>query len=89
MFKSANKSKNKQRSVTEQSRPTQSAAPRPIQDISQSKTSKIVTPVHEEIAMRAYEIYRERGCPQGQSEEIWLQAEKEVKNRSQTAALSK
>jgi len=29
---------------------------------------------HEEIARRAYEIYVEKGCPQGQSEQHWLQA---------------
>ena len=36
---------------------------------------------HEEIARRAYEIYVEKGCPQGQSEQNWLQAEQELKNQ--------
>ena len=36
---------------------------------------------HEEIARRAYEIYVEKGCQQGQSEQNWLQAEQELKNQ--------
>ncbi len=36
---------------------------------------------HEEIARRAYEIYVEKGCQQGQSEQHWLQAEQELKNQ--------
>ena len=36
---------------------------------------------HEEIANRAYEIYVEKGCRQGQSEQNWLQAEQELKNQ--------
>ena len=36
---------------------------------------------HEEIARRAYEIYVENGCRQGQSEQNWLQAEQELKNQ--------
>ena len=36
---------------------------------------------HEDIARHAYEIYVEKGCPQGQSEQDWLQAEQEMKNQ--------
>ncbi len=36
---------------------------------------------HEDIARHAYEIYVEKGCRQGQSEQDWLQAERELKNR--------
>ena len=36
---------------------------------------------HEDIARRAYEIYVEKGCQQGQSEQNWLQAEQELKNQ--------
>ena len=39
------------------------------------------TPTHKEIAKRAYEIYLENGRKQGQSEQYWLQAEQELKNR--------
>ena len=36
---------------------------------------------HEDIAKHAYEIYVEKGCPQGQSERNWLRAEQELKNQ--------
>ena len=41
------------------------------------------TPTHKEIARRAYEIYIENGRRQGQSEQYWLQAEHELKNRTE------
>ncbi|MGA2071044.1 MAG: DUF2934 domain-containing protein [Sedimentisphaerales bacterium] len=44
-------------------------------------TPAAVTPTHKEIARRAYEIYIENGRRQGQSEQYWLQAEQELKNR--------
>ena len=43
-------------------------------------TNPVVT--HDAIARRAYEIYIEKGRLQGQSEQNWLQAEQEQKNRS-------
>jgi len=36
---------------------------------------------HEDVARHAYEIYVEKGCQQGQSEQNWLQAEQELKNQ--------
>ena len=36
---------------------------------------------HEDIARHAHEIYVEKGCRQGQSEQDWLQAEQELKNQ--------
>jgi hypothetical protein len=41
------------------------------------------TPTHEDISRRAYEIYVENGYKEGQSEQNWLQAEQELKNRSE------
>jgi len=38
---------------------------------------------HEEIAKRAYEIYAEKECPQGQCEQNWLQAGRDMKNQDQ------
>jgi hypothetical protein len=35
----------------------------------------------EDIAKHAYEIYVEKGCQQGQSEQNWLQAEQQLKNQ--------
>jgi hypothetical protein len=43
-----------------------------------------VTPTvltHDDIAQRAHALYLEKGCQQGQSEQDWLQAEQELKNR--------
>lgn len=88
MFKSATKSK-KTETIKVQQQSGQVTAPKPIQDISQSKLSGFVTPSHEEIAMRAYEIYVQLGRPQGQSEQIWHQAEQDIRNRSRAASPSK
>ena len=44
---------------------------------------------HDDIARRAYEIYLEKGCLQGQSEQNWQQAEQEQKNRSTVTNLFK
>jgi hypothetical protein len=38
-------------------------------------------PTHEEIAARAYELYLARGSLDGYSEEDWLLAEAELRNR--------
>jgi hypothetical protein len=40
-------------------------------------------PSDEDIARRAYDIYIEKGCRQGQGQENWLQAEQELKSRLQ------
>ena len=40
-------------------------------------------PTHKDIAKRAYEIYVENGCKQGQTEQNWLQAEQELKYREE------
>lgn len=34
---------------------------------------------HEKIAMRAYEIWCQRGCPVGSDRDDWYEAEKELK----------
>jgi hypothetical protein len=33
---------------------------------------------HEEIQARAYELWQQRGCPEGSPEVDWLAAEKEI-----------
>ena len=40
-------------------------------------------PTHKDISKRAYEIYVKNCCKQGQSEQNWLQAEREMKNRDE------
>jgi hypothetical protein len=34
---------------------------------------------HEEITLRAYRIWEERGCPIGSPEEDWFRAEEEIR----------
>ena len=37
-----------------------------------------VLPTHEEISLRAYHIFIERGCTPGNEQEDWLRAEQEL-----------
>lgn len=41
------------------------------------------TPTHEQIARRAYEIFIERGQPDGQDLAHWLEAERQLRASSQ------
>ena len=41
-------------------------------------TGSNATPTHEQITRRAYEIYVERGRPEGQDLEHWLEAESQL-----------
>jgi hypothetical protein len=47
------------------------------------KTDK--SPTQEDIARRAYEIYVERGRPEGCDLEHWLEAEAQISGRRQSA----
>jgi hypothetical protein len=38
----------------------------------------VLVPSHEEIATRAEALWREKGCPQGCDDEIWLEAERQL-----------
>ena len=38
---------------------------------------------HKDISKRAYKMYVENGCKEGQSKQNWLQAEQEMKNRDE------
>jgi hypothetical protein len=81
MSNSTMKSKTKSKSATQQTKEMSISAPRQIQDITAHKSAASATSTHDVIARRAYEIYVEKGYPQGQSEQIWQQAEKEVRER--------
>ncbi len=59
----------------------------PTGDIPQSGQTQEITPTHDQIARRAYEIYMELGCPHGQSEQHWKQAERE-KQKQNRACIS-
>jgi len=37
---------------------------------------------HEEIALRAYRLWEERGCPIGSPEEDWFRAEQEIRGQA-------
>jgi len=41
------------------------------------------TPTHEQIARRAYEIFMERGQPEGQDLAHWLEAERQLRASGQ------
>jgi hypothetical protein len=41
-------------------------------------------PTHEQITRRAYEIFIERGRPEGRDLEHWLEAEKQLRAKGQT-----
>ena len=53
---------------------------------SPSKLNPIVQNLHDEIAIKAYELYESRGAADGSDVEDWLQAEKEIlQQRSQAS----
>ncbi|HJQ67779.1 MAG TPA: DUF2934 domain-containing protein [Blastocatellia bacterium] len=62
------------------------------QAIEQPKVDKIEAatnyPTYEEIRLRAYEIYLERGGGDGNDADDWLQAERELGGGSQTQEIS-
>jgi len=64
-----------------QSKVTQMSAMQQGHKASHPGPAATAMPTHKDIAKRAYEIYVEKGCPQGQSEQNWLQAEQEMKNQ--------
>jgi hypothetical protein len=42
-----------------------------------------VRPTYENIALLAYALWQESGCPEGSSEEDWFRAEQELAGRPQ------
>jgi hypothetical protein len=89
MINPMNKSKKTQPFVTQQLKATPLSAPQQIQDIPPRRSSASSAPSHEEIARRAYEIYIEKGYPQDQSEQIWQQAEQEIRDRNMATFLTR
>jgi len=49
-------------------------------------TTRSASPTSTEIAARAFELYRERGCQQGYDVEDWLRAERELHNTASSTA---
>jgi hypothetical protein len=56
------------------------SAPKTSKAKSSKPASRKRTPTHEEIAIRSYELYLERGQEEGHAEEDWLRAESELTN---------
>jgi hypothetical protein len=72
---------------TQQPKAAPISSPQQIQDIPSRKSVASATPAHSVVARRAYELYIEMGYPQGQSEHIWQQAEREIRDRELAAFL--
>ena len=49
-------------------------------------TDENSTPTHEQIAARAYEIFIERGQPQGRDLDHWLEAETQLRAAAQSTS---
>jgi hypothetical protein len=47
----------------------------------ETRVSLTAHPGHEHIALLAYALWQERGCPEGSSEEDWFLAERELAGR--------
>jgi hypothetical protein len=54
-----------------------------IEDVEQSSETPDSQPTAEEIAVRAYHIYLERGGIEGDPEADWLQAERELSQNAE------
>lgn len=53
----------------------------PMVKVSKTTPEARRTPTHEEIAIRSFELYLERGCQPGHAEEDWLKAEAALSSR--------
>jgi hypothetical protein len=47
-----------------------------------ARAAATATLAHEQVASRAKEIWERRGCPQGEDEKIWLEAEEQLKQET-------
>jgi len=74
----AKNSRKKSPSVTDGSSGTAVAtAPRPTVAATPSGTG--ATPSYDQIAQRAQELWKKKGCLPGQDEQNWLEAERQLK----------
>jgi hypothetical protein len=64
--------------VDQQPKATQVPVSQQAHDNPRPKSAQTTKPTIDDIAKRAYEIYLEKGCQQGQCEENWKQAEQEL-----------
>ena len=89
MNKQMNKSIIPQGYVARPPKAAQTLLPQSIQDMPRPRPVATAATAHEEIAKRAYQIYVEKGRPQGQSDQHWLQAEQEKRDRDVATLLSR
>ncbi len=89
MSKYMNNGKLPQMPVPQQPKADQVSMSQQIHNLPHPRPIAAAAPTHEDIAQRAYEIYLEKGCPQGQSEQDWLQAEQEQLNQGRATLLSR
>lgn len=90
MNKQMNKSIIPQGYVARPPKAAQASPPQSILDVPRPRpVAASAASAHEEIAKRAYQIYVEKGRPQGQSQQHWLQAEQEKRNRDVATLLSR
>jgi hypothetical protein len=71
------------------SKSTQMYPTQQTQDNGRPKQASPSMPTHDDIARRAYEIYLKNGRRQGKSEQNWLQAEHELRNKKIESAMQR
>ena len=49
----------------------------------ESSDERTSTPIHEDVAMLAYALWQQRGCPADSAESDWLEAEQQLRQASQ------
>ena len=62
---------------------TQQVEAPPVETSKASTPLAEARPAYEDIALLAYALWQERGCPAGSSEEDWFRAEQELSDRLQ------
>lgn len=65
--------------------PARSGSPVPPVPPATPAATDPAAPAHDDIARRAYDIYVRKGRPQGQCQENWKQAERELRKQAATA----
>ncbi len=70
--------------------PETSSSARPAEQVADDQPAGNSSPTHDEIALRAYECWHERGCANDSPETDWYRAELELqtKAKAKSAAAS-
>jgi hypothetical protein len=58
----------------------------PIQEITRPRENASTSPDPADVALLAYQLWSDRGCPVGSPEEDWFRAEEELRVRTNGAA---